>query len=104
MLAGKTSNNPWKNALSHAKYVGSKKDLIENIKKLTIMYGNNKYPKIKDLNIITTSTIFHKGSVSRNDDEAEIITDVANKLESNKINAICIDKKSIEQIINWLTK
>ncbi len=46
MLAGKTSNNPWKNALSHAKYIGSKQDLIENIKNLTIMYGNSEYPKI----------------------------------------------------------
>ncbi len=104
MLAGSTTNNPWKNALNHARVVGSKQDLIENIKNLTIMYGNNEYPKIKELNIIPASTIFHSDSINRNGDEVTTITDVANNLQANKINAICIDKKSIEEIINCLIK
>ncbi len=104
MLAGETSNNPWKNALNHAKRVGSKEVLIKNIRKLTLMYNKKEYPKIKDLNIIPASTIYHDGSIKHEDDRDTIIIDVANNLEANKINAICIDKKSIQQVVDCLTK
>ena len=61
-VSKKTSNNPWKNALNHAKIAGTTDDILKDIKKLSNEYILKKYQNIKDFNIIPSSTIFLEGN------------------------------------------
>lgn len=105
-LEGKGTNNPWKNALNHAKVVGASTDIIKNIKTLSLNYVKNTYPDISTLNIIPASTIFHeKGcdvkNVSANHDD---IVSIIETIEFRQINAICINKKSLAAFVKFLTQ
>jgi hypothetical protein len=105
-IDGKTTNNPWSNAYNHAVLAGTTRDILKNIKNLSINYVKRKYPDIKDLNIIPSSTIFHEGKWDPNlvKSEHQIISDQNKKFDYKKINVICINKKSIDEIIDKITQ
>ena len=100
----KTTNNPWKNAFNHAKRVGSEKDIITHLKKLSDDFVLEKYQKIKDLNIIPGSTIFLEGNwVDIDTDDLEIkIKNYLSDQEYKGINVICVNNKSIELFQDYL--
>lgn len=105
-IGGNASNNPWKNAFSHAKIVGSSDNILQNIRKLSNMYTLEQYPDMNELNIIPTSTIFHEDTwipenvQSQHDDVHTAISDMQFKC----INAICINKNSMSKLLEYLTQ
>lgn len=98
-------NNPWKNALHHAKLVGTGADILRNIKKLSDDYINKTYPDINNLNIIPASTIFHETGWKEENVKAEHdeIIPLLPKFNFKEINIICINKASVSALINCLT-
>jgi hypothetical protein len=105
-IEGKATNNPWSNAYSHAVLAGTTKDIIKNIKNLSNNYVNKTYPDIKKLNIIPSSTIFYEGKwdASTTLSNHKVISDQNEKFDYCKINVICINKKSIDVVIEKITK
>jgi len=103
-IGGNASNNPWKNAFNHAKNVGSSEDILKNIKKLSNMYILQNYPNMLELNIIPSSTIFHEDTwlhqnVQNDHSEAN---KAISEMQFRKINAICINKKSVLKLLDNL--
>ena len=105
-IEGNESNNPWSNAYNHAKVAGTTKDILGNIKTLSNNYVRNIFPNINDLNIIPTSTIFHEGSWEHDlvKSDHDSITTQSESFVYNKINIICVNKKSIDALIEKMTK
>lgn len=100
-IDGNVKNDPWDNALSHANLAGSSPDILNNIKDLSNNFTLGIFPEIGNLNIIPASTIFHEGNWEEEaiKQEHDNIEKESVKFEYNKINIICINKKSIEAVI-----
>ena len=105
-MTEKATNNPWSNAYNHAVLAGTTKDILKNIKNLSNNYVKKTYPDIRNLNIIPASTIFHEGKwdVSLIKPEHKIISDQNEKFNYKKINVICVNKKSIDAVIEKITQ
>lgn len=106
-ISGEVKNNPWQNAYNHASQidVGSASDVRKNIKALSDDFTNNKFYEIKDFNVIPGSTIFLEGgweSASFIDLKEEIDGLIAS-YEYKKINIVCINKKSIDLFLDYLS-
>jgi len=104
-LEGKGTNNPWRNALNHAKVVGASTDILKNIKTLSQNYVRKTYPDISTLNIIPASTIFHDkgGDVKNFSVKHGDIASLIETVDYGQINVICINKKSITAFVKFLT-
>jgi hypothetical protein len=105
-LEGKGTNNPWKNALHHAKVVGASNNILKNIKALSRNYVRKTYPDISTLNIIPVSTIFHdsiweENNLNVNDQN---INSFVKTFEYRQIRVICINKKSVATFVKVLTQ
>lgn len=107
-ISGDSSNqnNPWENALFHAKSVESTKDLKTKLRELADEFELGIYRNIKDFNIMPTSTIFLENLWKKIDKE-----DLKNRVEKyfidkdfKKLNVICINKKSVKALVNYLNK
>lgn len=102
----KQSNNPWANAYNHARHgdINTDISIARNIKVFSSDYINEIFYDIWDFNIIPASTIFLNGTWEEIDK-----TDLKNKIETkistfsfNKIIAVCVTKKTIQLIYNYL--
>lgn len=100
-VEGNTTNNPWSNAYNHAIAAGTSLDIIKNIKKLSHNYVRNIFPDIRTLNIIPASTIYHDGNWDDNlvRPDHDTISKMIESFNYQKINIICVNKKSIDAII-----
>ncbi len=105
-LEGKGSNNPWKNAMNHAKVAGASTNILRNIKTLSQNYVRKVYPDISTLNIIPASTIFHDkgGDVSSFSVNHGDIASLIKTVNYGQINVICINKRSIDAFVKFLTQ
>lgn len=104
-FSGKTSNNPWENAFSHAKQAGSDSNLLSAIKKLENMYTREEYTIITDYNIIPCSTIFFDAGTFTHiniDNLKESIMKFLKGKKFKKINIICVNKKTKELFLEYL--
>jgi len=104
----KQANNPWKNAYHHAKHwdVNTDESIIKNIKKFSDNYRKGIYNKICDFNIIPASTIFLEWNWEEVN-ELELRKEIQNiitTMDYKKIIVICITKKSIDLIYDYLNK
>ena len=104
-IGGNASNNPWKNAFNHAKIVGNSGNILKNIKKLSNMYTSGEYPDMDGLNIIPASTIFHddtwiEGNVQHKHEDVKI---AISNMQFKAINTICINKKSVSDLLEHIT-
>ena len=107
-IKDKEGNNPWRNAYNHACHidVDTSRDIIKNLKSLTDDFDSKKFQSIENLKIIPSSTIFYI------DNWEEIDTkDLVEKIEKdfktkdfNQIQIICINKKSLQLLKDFLTK
>lgn len=107
-IAGDSSNqnNPWENALFHAKSVNSQKDIKSKLRQLADEFELGVFRDIKDFNIIPTSTIFLGNlwkEIDKDDLKEKIESYFSNK-DFNKLNVICVNKKSVKTLINYLNK
>jgi len=105
-FSGGGSNNPWKNAYNHASHidVNCDQNIRKNIKQLSENYTQNKFCKIEDFNVMPGSTIFLQESweeLKMLEMEGEIAK-LVDEFQFNKINIICINKKSTDLFINYL--
>lgn len=99
-------NNPWENAYSHAKHgdVKAKKNVTKKISALSDLYTNEIYGKIDDFNIMASSTIFLEKdwkSIDKKELKIEIEDYLSDKMFKNII-VICLNKKSIKHLIDYL--
>jgi hypothetical protein len=105
-FTGTGTNNPWRNAYSHASHldVGANANVRANIKKFSDEYDQKTFYKTDKFNIIPGSTIFLDGiwvasDISTIDTE---IKSLIKKFSFNKIIVICITKKSIQIFWDYL--
>ncbi|KFF21043.1 hypothetical protein [Chryseobacterium sp. JM1] len=97
-------NDPWENAKNHIQITNPNKSLSENVKKLSSDFINNRKHKIKEFNIIPCSTIYLNDNweiIDIKDLENKFKIE-AKKIEAKKINIICINKKSIDDFVNYI--
>jgi hypothetical protein len=99
-------NNPWRNAYNHACHIDvqSAEDIRKNLKLLADDFNSKIYTKIENLNIIPASTLFLEGIwnvINQSELESQIRTSLASKTFKG-INILCINKKSIELLENFL--
>ncbi len=99
-------NNPWSNAYNHAVLAKSSTDILKNIKNLSSNYVKKEFPDINKLNLIPSSTIFHEGEWDENilKPNHEEISKQNETFNYQKINVICVNKKSIDAIIKIITQ
>lgn len=57
LIGGKTKNDPWENAVNHAKSAGSDKSLIKKLTKLSENYIDGNVSQIENESIIIGSTV-----------------------------------------------
>jgi hypothetical protein len=97
------SNNPWLNAYNHARVVGTKKKLRDDLKRLSDDFINHSYQTIDDKNIIPCATIFLNGTWQQQNHN-EIIQSVKNisTLQGKNIHIVCITQNSYEMFMRYL--
>ena len=97
------SNNPWLNAYNHARIVGTKKNLRDNLKRLSDDFINKQYQNIEDKNIIPCATIFLNGVWSPQNHN-KIIKSIKkiSVLKGKAIHVICITQNSYDMFMQYL--
>lgn len=97
------SNNPWLNAYNHARIVGTKKKLRDNLKRLSDDFINKQYQNIEDKNIIPCATIFLNGVWSPQNHN-KIIKSIKkiSVLKGKAIHVICITQNSYDMFMQYL--
>lgn len=101
-------NNPWENAYNHANIgtVATKDTLLKKLSALSELYTEKKYGKIKDFDIMVSSTIFLEGNWNEIDVD-ELKQDVADYLDNKdykSIIIICLNKKSTTHLLEYLKR
>ncbi len=99
-------NNPWEEAYNHARHgdVNTEDTLVKKLTALSELYTESKYGKIEEFNIMTSSTIFLEQDW-KNIDVKELSADIKNYLKDKKFNSIiliCLNKKSLHQLLKYL--
>ena len=101
-----TTNNPWRNAYNHSilRSVNYNDTISKTLKKLSKDYVAKKFEKIESYNIIPSSTIFlgARYTVIDKDDLINKITNLTKGYKSKNLNVLCLNKKTIQNFINYL--
>ena len=100
-------NDPWWNALNHAKAAGSSQDIKVLLKELSDKYVHKIYPDIKEYNIIPCGTIF---LISPDEPEGLFdIKKIRNEVDDylkdkdyNNLIVICSTQKSYNNFLDYL--
>ncbi len=104
--SSKNPIDPWSNAINHASLLQVKPDmtLINNLNQFKKRFFNDDFEDIKNFNVIPSSTIFMEGNwkpISRNEIEQKLIR-LTNRYNYNKMNIICINKKSVNNFLKYI--
>jgi len=105
LLSGGSPNNPWENAYNHASHrdVNPRDTIIKNIDKFSIDFDKGEFYEIENFNIIPSSTIFYNGVMAIDTDEIlEKLEPLVDTFEFQKLEIICISKKSLDLFIDYL--
>lgn len=101
-------NNPWEEAYNHAslRTVSTADTLLKKLSALSELYTEKKYGKIKDFDIIVSSTIFLENEWSEIDIEElkKDITDYLDDKDYTSIIVICLNKKSTAHLLQYLKR
>lgn len=105
-LAGKSANNPWRNAYSHASQmnVGADSNVRTDIKKFSDNYTLGVFHDIEEFNIIPGATLVLDGTwvpVDCDKIESEVRALIVN-LRFRQIKILCITKKTLQLFWNYL--
>ncbi|MBD3903030.1 hypothetical protein NAL32_08380 [Chryseobacterium sp. Ch-15] len=103
-----TANDPWRNAYNHSnmRTIDFNQTISQILKNLSKDYVSGTYSQIKDYNIIPSSTIY-LGTRYSDIEKTTLKSNLAKllgKYNFKSINAICINKKSIENFIDYLNE
>jgi len=102
----KKHNNPWRNALHHAKVTDTSTEIQENIKEYNKKYRRDNDVSMGQFNLMPCGTIFLDNIWSEYNAE-KIILDISNiveKIDFNKLEIICITKKSLQLFEDYLNE
>lgn len=98
--------SPWDNAVNHAiiANINNNESLIDNLKTFRKKFIKKDYENIENFNVIPSSTIFleDKWTTIDNDDLQEKLEKLIQKYKYQKMNVICINKKSIDNFIRYI--
>lgn len=99
-------NNPWEEAYNHAslRTVSTADTLLKKLSALSELYTEKKYGKIKDFDIMVSSTIFLEDEWSEIDVDVleKDITDYFDDKDYTSIIVICLNKKSTAHLLEYL--
>lgn len=103
---GKSPNNPWQNAYSHANSydVGASDNIRKNLKKLADEFTNGTFYDIAGFNTMPCSTIFLSGvwmPQVHKDIEREI-QGISRYLKGKQIHVICVTQKSVNLFLDYI--
>lgn len=105
-ISGRTTNNPWQNAYSHASHidVGADSTMRDDIRRFSFQFAKQQYHDIENFNIIPAATIFMDGNWEPSVPERieREIRKVLPQMKCAKLNIVCVTKKSIEIFWNYL--
>lgn len=107
-FSGKSKNNPWQNAYSHASHcdVGTSSDIRKSIKKLADNFTLGTFDSIDNFNVMPCATIFLESAWNPKKQEdifAEIIK-ILPELKGKKIRVVCVTQKTINTFIEYINK
>jgi hypothetical protein len=95
-----TVNNPWENAVNHARVFGSKESLIKQLTGLSRQWRNGDFGNKKEKNIILASTIFSE-SIFEEALDYEYINEVTENHNFKNEIILLNELKSKDIIINY---
>ncbi|MCT3086237.1 hypothetical protein EFN80_00150 [Lactococcus lactis] len=102
-ISGSTNNDPWENAVSHAKSAQSEDSLIKKLVKLSENYTEGEYETIGDQNIIIGSTIFSSPISNINYDEKTLGPLIENHEVSNEV-LVAINLDNNEMFVDFISE
>lgn len=103
-IEGRTTNNPWSNAVYHILALQNEKSdttIIKKIKQLSKDYQENKMHNLTEFNLIPVSTLF----VENKQSVEEIINDINNlfsKATYKDIIVVCLDNYVYNEFMHYL--
>ncbi len=97
-------NNPWRNALNHAKIVASNKDILKELQIFSQQYIRGEINNnIEDFNLIPCSTIYYMNNWEENKSIIiENIKDILNNIKCKNLKIICINKHFKKLFLEYL--
>jgi hypothetical protein len=105
-IDGRTRNNPWQNAYSHASHydVGTSEDIRTGLRKMADDFTNGIYYSIDQFNTMPCSTIFLIG-VREPNAIVDIITEIEQltpELRGLKVHVICINYRLLNMFLQYI--
>jgi hypothetical protein len=98
--------DPWDNAINHASMININPDLslLKNLRNFKKRFYDNEYEKIDNFNVIPSSTIYLGDRWEEiNSNELQLnLEKLLKKYNFKKMNVICLNKKSVDEFINFL--
>lgn len=102
-IEGKTKNDPWENAVNHAKTAGSKKDIIGKLTDLSIKHTSGKFSELQTSNIILGSTVIKNNIDSSALDKNKLMKYIENHVSKKEI-LVSVNLSSEKYFIELLEK
>jgi len=102
-LAGEDANNPWANALYHAKVVDAEETLVKKISELSDRFEDGSFCDITEYCIMPAATIYLDGEpdINRAIIEKEV-TAAIKGFPCQQIRAVCITQNSVDAFWTYL--
>ena len=95
-LEGKTNNDPWENAASHARSSRNNQSLVHELEELSEKYMDSKYESLSNCNLIIGSTVIDQNISGPPSDIQRIIELVRlHKTCNEKIVTVNLDNQQI---------
>lgn len=97
-------NNPWKNALNHAKIVASNQDILKELQVFSRQYIRGEINNnIEDFNLIPCSTIYYMNDWEENKTAImENVKEILQDLKCKNLKIICINKQFKKLFLEYL--
>lgn len=107
-ISGKSKNNPWQNAYSHASQcdVGTSSDIRKSIKKLADNFTLGTFDSIDNFNVMPCATIFLESTWNpkKQEDIFDEIKNILPELKGKKIRVVCVTQKTVDTFIQYICK
>lgn len=103
-LSDTDKNDPWENALSHARLADSSGSIIKQIEKLSDSFAMGEGTDVSEFSIIPCATVYYTGECpSTNIDElAEQIRDCFKNDVHGLVHVICVSNSALESFLHYL--
>jgi hypothetical protein len=105
-IAGRQSNNPWRNAYNHASHidVAASRTLRDLVRELADSFDQKTFSSIAEFNVIPSSTIFLNGDWADLVDERVVsrVTDFAESLPDHSVVFLCATLVSVDSFFEYL--